>query len=115
MISVAAISLVVLGTLIGSFGALFLKIGSSDFGFDLKKIMRNKYLVFGVILYAVSTVPFIMALKMEELSVLYPVVSITYIWVIILSLRFLKERMNLYKWMGIITIILGVVLIGLAK
>jgi uncharacterized membrane protein len=73
----------------------------------------NRKLMLGVLLYGLSTVFFIMALKLGELSVVYPLTSLSYIFVALLSLYFLKEKMNWYKWTGIGFIILGVILVKL--
>ncbi len=107
-----AVGLVVLATLVGSFGPILLKKGSSDFGFNLKKLFSNYNLIGGVFLYGLSTILFIPALRGGELSVLYPFVSLSYIWVSLLSIRFLSEKMNLLKWCGVFLIVMGVSLIG---
>jgi uncharacterized membrane protein len=109
-----AIVLVLFATSLGSFGPLFLKKASSNLHFDLKSVFYNKYLLLGILFYAVSTVMFIIALKAGELSVLYPLVALAYVWVSLLSIKFLNEKMNLIKWLGVALIILGVTLIGLS-
>ncbi len=107
-----AVLLVMLGTIIGSFGAVFLKKGSKKFSFQIKKLVKNHNLLIGILLYGLSTVPFLIALKQERLSVLYPFVSASYIWVTLLSYFYFKEKINKYKVLGIILIVLGVTLIG---
>ena len=69
----------------------------------------------GVALYGVGTVLFIPALRGGDLSVLYPFVSLNYIWVSLLSVRFLGEKMNRLKWLGVALIILGVSFIGIGS
>jgi len=108
--------LILVAAIIGSVGALFLKIGSAKFRihFSIKgivEILTNYKLMFGVLLYGLSSVFFIMALRLGELSVVYPLTSLSYIFVAFLSVYFLKEKMNWYKWAGIGFIILGVVLV----
>ena len=106
MISLLAISLVIISTLIGASGAVLLKKGS-------KRIhLTSLYLIFGLFLYALSTVFYISALKLEQLSVLYPILSIGYVWISLFSIIFLEEKMNMDKWLGILLIIFGVVFIG---
>jgi drug/metabolite transporter (DMT)-like permease len=77
--------------------------------------MTNYNLFGAVALYAIGTALFIPALKGGELSVLYPIVALTYIWVSFLSVKFLGEKMNKLKWLGIALIILGVSFIGLGS
>jgi len=69
----------------------------------------------GIALYAVGTALFIPALKGGDLSILYPFVSVTYVWVALLSVKYLGEKMNKYKWAGITLIILGVTFIGIGS
>ena len=77
--------------------------------------MANYHLFGGVILYALGTIFFIPALKGGDLSVLYPFVALGYIWVSLLSVKFLGEKMNKFKWIGISLIIIGVTFIGLGS
>lgn len=114
-----AVGLAVLSTIIGAFGPILFKKGSKTFTIDPRKVLRkplillkNYYLIFGCTLYAVSAFVFIFALRGGELSVLYPIGSLVYVWVAFLSIRLLKEKMNLAKWAGIVCIIIGVSLIG---
>ncbi|HLC49948.1 MAG TPA: EamA family transporter [Candidatus Nanoarchaeia archaeon] len=110
-----AIGLVVLATLIGAFGPILLKKASAKKLSSLRSLMTNHYLFGGVLLYAIGTLLFIPALKGGELSVLYPFVALNYIWVSFLSTKFLGEKMNKFKWMGIMLIIIGVSFIGIGS
>ncbi|MDQ7823407.1 MAG: EamA family transporter [Candidatus Eremiobacteraeota bacterium] len=111
----AAIGLVIFGTLIGACGALLFKLAAKDFSLNPLKILTNWRLLLGGFLYLLSSVPFLFAIKHAEVSVLYPFVATSYIWVIMLSIAFLKEKMNTWKWMGIFFIILGVCFIGFGR
>lgn len=115
MSTAGAIGLVILGTLIGSWGALLFKMASGQFSFHPLRIITNWRLILGGSFYVISTVPFLIAVKHEDVSLLYPFVSTSYIWVVLLSLIFLKEKMNFWKWAGILLILLGVSFIGLGK
>lgn len=106
-----AIILTIIGTLFGGFGSLYLKKGSASLHRNIFKIIYNYKLVFGIMLYGVSAVIYVWALKYGRLSLLYPITSLSYVWVSLLSVKFLKENMNNYKWIGISLIILGVILI----
>jgi len=93
------------------FGSLFLKKGSKDLHRNIFFIWKNYKLLFGILLFLFSSIFYIWALKYIELSLAYPITSLSYIWVSLLSLKFLGENMNKYKWVGILLIILGVILI----
>jgi len=109
-----AVLLVVIAGIIGAFGPIYLKKGSALI--DKKKlstIYKNKFLMWGILIYGISTIMFIPALKGGDLSVLYPLVGLDYVWVCVYSIFMLKERMTMLKWMGIITIVIGVTFIGI--
>ena len=110
-----AIGLVISATLIGAFGPILLKKASARKLSKISSLIKNYYLFGGVLLYAIGTMMFIPALKGGDLSILYPFVSVAYVWVSLLSVKFLGEKMNKYKWIGIIFIILGVTFIGIGS
>ena len=110
-----AIALVIFATLVGAFGPILLKKASAKRLSSLSSLATNYHLFLGVALYAVGTLLFIPALKGGELSVLYPFVSLSYIWVSFLSIKFLGEKMNKFKWLGIALIIVGVTFIGVGS
>ncbi|MAH02103.1 MAG: EamA family transporter [Candidatus Woesearchaeota archaeon] len=110
-----AIGLVISATLIGAFGPILLKKASAKKLSKISSLMKNYHLFGGVSLYAIGTILFIPALKGGDLSILYPFVALAYIWVSLLSAKFLGEKMNLIKWMGITLIIVGVSFIGLGS
>jgi uncharacterized membrane protein len=107
-----AIALVLVATTLGSFGPLFLKKASDKVSFNLKSILTNYHLILGILFYGLGTVLFIPALKGGELSVLYPLVALAYVWVSLLSIKFLGEKMTPLKWIGVALILTGVTLIG---
>ena len=110
-----AIGLVISATLVGAFGPILLKKASAKRLSKLSSLVTNYYLIGGVALYAIGTLLFIPALKGGDLSVLYPFVALVYIWVSLLSVKFLGEKMNKFKWLGIALIIIGVSFIGIGS
>lgn len=112
---ITSIIMVLCACLVGSFGPILLKKATKKLKLNIKSVITNRELIFGVLLYGVATIIFIPALKHGELSVLYPFVATTYVWVCLFSMKFLKERMNVWKWLGIISIIIGVSFIGLGS
>tara|TARA_Y100000310_G_C20599462_1_gene772257 strand:- start:789 stop:1142 length:354 start_codon:yes stop_codon:yes gene_type:complete len=107
------ISLIIFATIIGSFGALFLKFASRHVHRNNIKVLFQPMLYLGIFLYGISALIFVFALKFGDLSALYPVVALSYVWISLLSIKFLKEKMNDIKWFGILLILIGVILIGL--
>lgn len=109
-----AIGLVFLAGIVGSFGPIYLKKGSTLINIRRPQtIYKNKPLLIGIFFYGLSTIIFLIALNGGNLSVLYPLAGTTYIWVCIFSIKLLNEKMTLLKWLGAFIIILGVVLISI--
>lgn len=78
----------------------------------LLAVATNIPIMTGFVLYGISTAILVMALRNQELSILYPVISLTYVWVAILSLIVFGESMNTYKIAGLAIIVLGVAMLG---
>ena len=111
-INILAMTLVLIGTIVASFGSMYLKRGAKNFNFNILKQLKNKNLILGIVLFVVGALFYVYALSMERLSILYPTTSLTYIWVALISLKFLGEKMNKYKWLGILFVIIGIVMIS---
>jgi uncharacterized membrane protein len=105
-----AIGLALITQLIGSFGPIYLKKASGTSNIYL--LAKNKHFWLGVFFYLTGISLFTIALSGGDLSVLYPLVATSYVWVSVLSITMLKEKMNKHKWTGITLIILGVIIIA---
>jgi len=99
--------------ILGSYGSLFLKKGASRFTFNLKKIKNNFTVFIGIFLFGSSAILYTLSLRFGELSVIYPLSSISYIVIALLSIKYLGEKMNKKRWIGIILIIIGSFLVAL--
>lgn len=99
-------------TLFTSAGQLFFKYGSKTFQWDVVELMTNYNLILGFILYGVGALMLVMALKFGNLSAIYPFVSLTFIWVMLISAWFLGEQINNLKIGAVVFIVLGVILIA---
>jgi multidrug transporter EmrE-like cation transporter len=78
-------------------------------------VLTNLPLMAGLTLYGASTLLLVLALREGELSLLYPVISLTYAWVAALSVVWLGEQMDALKAAGIVVIIAGVALLGRSR
>ena len=74
--------------------------------------LRNVPLLAGLTLYGLFMAVFVFALKDTELSILYPIISFSYVWVAVLSYIVFQETINPWKACGIATIMLGVAVLG---
>jgi uncharacterized membrane protein len=113
MVSALALLLVAAGTWLNAFGSVFLKSGAPGFNFNLLLQLKNKNLMFGSGLFLSSTLLYLYALRLDSLSVIYPLTSLTYIWVTLLSWKKLGEKINASKAAGVVLIIIGIFLISI--
>jgi drug/metabolite transporter (DMT)-like permease len=107
--------LVLLASFIGSFGAAFLKAGAGRVHGGLKSLLFNPKLAVGVALFLTSSYFFVLGVKHGELSVLYPLVSLSYIWALLWSRIFFKEPFTKNKFLGLALILAGIAFIGLGN
>jgi drug/metabolite transporter (DMT)-like permease len=107
------VSLVFCCTLLGAAAQLLLKTGANQLTHpNPLGIITNVTLLAGLSLYGVSTVLLVLALRDGELSLLYPVIALTYVWVTLLSLIVFHDRVNPIKLAGIAIIVAGVAVLG---
>ena len=107
-----AIGLMFLTTLLTSAAQIFYKFGAAKLNFNLLEQLTNYPLIIGMALYIIGAFLVIISFRGGDVSVLYPIVATSYIWVSFLSIYFLNEVMNIFKWAGIFVIFFGIVLIG---
>jgi len=105
--------LVLFGSVIGSFGAVFLKLGAVRLS-GLASLF-NWRLIAGVALYLASSVFYAMGIRHGQLSVLFPMVSAGYVWTLVWSRLFFQERFTREKVVGLGLVLAGVVCVGLGS
>jgi multidrug transporter EmrE-like cation transporter len=103
-------------------GHVFLKVGVNqvgDFGnrsiaeFALSAV-ANRFVLLGLAGYVSSVAGYVIVLSKTQLSVAYPILMSTgYALVVLASFIFLKEPFGTIKWVGLVFIFLGVILIGI--
>lgn len=106
-----AILLVLGTTVLMSIAQIFYKFGANKIG-EIP-FYFNYFIVIGLIIYILSATLLLFSLKYGELSVIYPLVGASYIWVAIFSAYFFNETFNTLKIIGIIVIIIGVIFVGI--
>jgi multidrug transporter EmrE-like cation transporter len=109
---VSSMLLILGASVIGSFGAVFLKMGAAKLKGGLRYIV-NPQLAFGIFLFLASSIPFLIGLKHGELSVLYPMVSFSYVLTLFWSKLFFQEPITAGKVGAIGVILCGLICIGL--
>ena len=97
--------LFILSILIESFSQIILKKGATQ-----KNIYINKYTICGYSLMVISTLFTLVGYKKVSLSLGQILQSLSFIFVIILSYIFLKEKISKRQIVGIIIIIIGIII-----
>ena len=97
-----------------------LKVGESPQNFRklprfLLRVVSNPHVICAIILTVVMSVSFTLAVSKSQLSFVYPLVAaIPLVLVVIFSSLLFKEKVTGLSWLGIATICVGVVLLGIA-
>lgn len=81
----------------------------------LVALAGNYQLLLGYGAHSINALLLILALRDGELSMLYPIIALTYVWVNLLSIYFFHDQMNGWKAAGIALVIGGVALMGRAS
>jgi len=108
-----AVVLMLICTVCTAFGQIFMKWGTGIFA--SVTITAAVFLFFGLALYAVGAMLNIISLKGGDLSIIFPIFALNYIWVSFLSWLWLGEPMGVMKWVGMGGIVLGISLIGIGS
>jgi multidrug transporter EmrE-like cation transporter len=110
-----SIVLVLIASFIGSFGAVLLKAGSMRVKRGIRDMIFNPRILLGCVTYVLSSFFFILAIRQGELSFLYPMVALSYVWTLLWSKLFFGEPFSKNKFAGIALILAGVALLNLGR
>jgi multidrug transporter EmrE-like cation transporter len=114
------IALVLISVLLGVLGQLSLKQGMKNIGnFEVKdflsarifELIGEKFVVIGIVLYAIATLLWLVVLSKAELSFTYPMLAIGYILIAIFGKVLFGENVTFVRFLGILLISLGVFLL----
>lgn len=109
-----SVALVGLCTLLGAAAQILIKTGASTLqGAGVVAMLTNVHILAGYALYGLFMAVLILALRDGELSILYPVISLTFVWVTILSAILFHETITVFKLVGVTTIVFGVAVLGM--
>lgn len=109
--SLLAIVLVLITSLLAAAGHFLFKLGATLISSSLSSWLLNWRLIAGLALHGVGFVLLVIALKDVNLSIVYPLLATSYIWVALLSVLFLSEPFSVIQWFGVSLIIGGISLI----
>jgi drug/metabolite transporter (DMT)-like permease len=89
-----------------------LRLGGPGFLHSLERLIVNPYLILGVLCFVSSMILWVKVLTVAELSTSYPMVSLGYVIVAVLSAVVLREHLGVRQIVAIAVIIAGVILLG---
>lgn len=113
------ILIILIGVTLAALGQVSWKSGMNELGeissynlVTLLDIISNPYIFFGLVMYGLGTVFWLVALSKKDLSFVYPFVSLTYILVLVMSSLVLKENIGTNKIVGTLAITIGLIIIA---
>ncbi len=111
----SSILLVFAASVIGSVGMVALKAGANRLPPGLLGILFSWRVATGVALFLLSSVFYVLGIRHGSLTVLFPMVSLSYVWGVLLARLLFHEPLNRSKIMGLLLLLTGVVFIGLGN
>lgn len=102
-------------------GHVFLKAGMNKIGAispsvllnDFTKIFSTPFIFVGLISYVASMAMYMVVLSRTHLSYAYPVLNSTaFVLIVLISWQIFREPFTTFKWLGIVMIFGGVLLIS---
>ena len=76
------------------------------------RIYSNKIVLLGIEAYVIGGFLWFYALSLNDLSFAYPFLSLNYILILLVSIIYFNESVNLIMWLGVIVICSGVIIIS---
>ena len=111
-----AILFMIICSLLASIAQIMYKIGTIRLEFNILSVITNWPILLGLALYGIALIFMVLAYRHAELTLLYPIIATTYIWVMLLAATiFPDETITLTKGLGVFLIVLGVVSTGVGS
>lgn len=109
-------ALVVICTLMLAVGQLCWKTGLQEHGFSLSgnglRLLAGSWLIWaGFALFGIATLVWFAVLSKSPLSLVYPLMSLSYLFGLVMARYLLGESISLVRWAGVGLICLGVALV----
>lgn len=102
---------ILLTTILVAIAQILFKFGMMNFQFSIYNIITNYFVLLGLLFYGLGSITLILSFKEENVSSVYPLIGMVYIWVLLASNYFFSEMITYSKVAGLASIIMGVVFI----
>jgi multidrug transporter EmrE-like cation transporter len=102
-------------------GHLFLKAGMNQLGaisldqlvLSFGKIFSTPFVILGLFSYVSSVAMYMVVLSKIDISYAYPLMmGLGYVLIVLFSWQIFAESFTTFKWIGIVFVLIGVVLLG---
>jgi drug/metabolite transporter (DMT)-like permease len=97
-------------TVFSSFGSFFIKRAANDIGFN-PETWFNYNIFIGLISLLFGFIILMLSIRVGQVSKLHGIMSLSYIWVLLIGYFFLGEHIGLNKIFSIVLIIFGVIFV----
>jgi drug/metabolite transporter (DMT)-like permease len=116
----ANLSLILISVILGATGQFLFRFGMKSYGqvsaagvfSQLFSIIFKPAIFIGFILFGMSSIIWLSVISKNQLSYAYPMVGLGYILTLVLSYLFLNEQVGLYRILGTLLIVSGVMIIS---
>lgn len=98
-------------------GQTFVKIGSQYVSIQIFNLFDflNIFIILGWLCLILRSIVWVLLLREFDISFIYPLISVSYIFILIVSVTFFNDSYTIGKVIGVILISIGASLIGLVK
>lgn len=110
-----AVAAAVAASLLAALATFELKRGAAQTRLALAGFTVSYRVFLAVLYYVLSSLFFLTSLRGAQLSVVLPVTTLEYVWILLLARYVLRERIGRARGLGIACIALGLILVGLGS
>jgi uncharacterized membrane protein len=113
---------IIIALVLGIVGQFLLKDGTTNLNVSVSgtagplmliwRMITNLPIFIGLLCYGLSSIFYILVLKEKELSLVYPMIASSYVLVLLFAWLVRHEAISPIRWVGVLVITLGVVLIS---
>lgn len=122
-LSLVSLVLVLCSVGLAATGQLMLKTGMNsakerslaDGGSLVIKAATSPFVIFGLMVFAVSAVTWLATLNLVPLSIAYPFNALGFIVILFMSSILLNEKTNVWTWVGTVVVVCGLILVVTTK
>lgn len=113
MIEAVSVLYLLINTLLAALGVTYLKKGTNKHA--IPYLFFTKNFLLSISLYGLGTIFYLLALFKEDLTFVFPFGALVYVWAMLFSVHVLDEKMDSIKYVALVGIVVGILLIGMGS